>query len=235
MRAGSRLRVDGAWSPATSERRYTGLVRDTVLLDVDGTLLDTREFIFGAYEHALRVSGVPQPGREWLAHQVGRLLEAVYAELAPGRVAELVELHRGFQVANLALASPFEGAVEVLRGLRARGFALAAVTSRSRRTSVATLEIHAMDTLFDAIISAEDASAVKPDPTPLRVALARLERQPASAVMVGDSIHDAGAAHALGIPFIAATYGFPGEAVLEAGAAAAIADIRQLPAALLLV
>lgn len=210
-------------------------MRDTVLLDVDGTLLDTREFIFGAYEHALDAAGLPNPGREWLAHQVGRLLEAVYAELAPGRVPELVELHRSFQVANLGLATPFPGALEVLAGLRERGFALAAVTSRSRRTSVATLELHGMDALFDAIISAEDAVAVKPDPAPLRAALERLERTPAGAVMVGDSVHDGGAAHALGIPFVAATYGFPGEAVLAANPAATIADIRELPGVLALV
>jgi HAD superfamily hydrolase (TIGR01549 family) len=165
--------------------------------------------------------------------QVGRKLEDVYEDLDPSQVDRLVELHRSFQEEHLELATPFAGAIEALTEIRDGGLAMAAVTSRSRRTLPATIEMTGLVQFFSAVIAAEDAPELKPHPAPLLAALAALGRQVSGAVMVGDSIHDVHAAQAAGIPAIAATYGFPGVQVLEANPDADIADISQLPALLL--
>lgn len=215
-----------AWEDVGMAPRFAGV--RAVLFDVDGTLLDTTEFIFRAYEHAASVAGVASPGREWLRMQIGRKLEDVYEDFAPGRSETLIELHRGFQSANITLGTAFPGTVETLRALRSAGVRMAAVTSRSNRTSVDSLVSARIDEFFDAVISAEDAEALKPDPAPLRVACERLVVAAAETVMVGDSTHDVHAAQAFGIPVIAATYGFPGVKVLEANPTASIGDIREL-------
>ncbi len=204
----------------------------TILFDVDGTLLDTREFIFRAYEHATAALGIAQPAREWLAFQVGRELGAVYADLAPDQVPALIDLHRGFQSDNVELSTPYEGTEATLSKLRRAGILMATVTSRSNRTSGRTLETAKIARFFPVTISAEDAPALKPDPAPLLVALERLEQPPETAIMVGDSMHDIHAARALGIRVIAATYGFPGAEVLNYRPDAFIEDIRDLPALL---
>lgn len=200
----------------------------TVLLDVDGTLLDSRAMMIASFEHSCAANNVPYPGWEVVGQQVGLPLEEIYHSIDEQLVDLLVESHRSFQETNAELAVAFPGAAQALHDLRRLGLATAAVTSRSRRTSVKTLELTGLVPLLDAIVSAEDGGALKPDPAPLRHALNLLHREPAGAVMVGDSEADIFAGRALGIPTIAATYGFAGERVLEAGPDAVINDIREL-------
>ena len=98
-----------------------------VLLDIDGTLIDTREFILSAMEHALTKHGLPVLAREELARHVGRPLDAIYAGWSPGAAADLVEAHRNFQGANLHLAAAFPGSAETLAILVQAGITLGAV------------------------------------------------------------------------------------------------------------
>jgi HAD superfamily hydrolase (TIGR01509 family) len=206
---------------------------EVVLLDIDGTLLDTTEFIHGAFEHTARTFGLTLPPREVLRQQVGRPLGEIYAEHAIDQaVAELVETHRTFQVRNLHLAAPFPGAGEALAALRASGYRLAAITSRSGRTSVLTLELAGLAPHFATVISAEDTEHLKPHPAPLELGLERLGASASYAVMVGDTAADVLAGQALGMPTIAALYGFQGEAVRSARPTVTITNIGELPAAL---
>ena len=204
----------------------------TVLIDVDGTLLDTREFILRAFEHSIARHGLAYPGRAHMAAQVGLPLEEIYAAIHPDFEPALVESHRSFQEENQHLAVAFPGTAETLARLRERGLQLAAVTSRSRRTSVRSLEVSGLIELFDAIVSAEDAAALKPDPAPLRHALAVLGADSTGAVMVGDTAADILAGRALGIRTVGVTYGFGGRSVLEHAPDAVIEDIAELAAAL---
>jgi pyrophosphatase PpaX len=206
-----------------------------VLFDVDGTLLDTREFVHAAFEHAFRQFGVEPPARDVLAPHIGRPLEQIYAEFGPPeRAADLVEAHRSFQVENLHLSIIYPGTAEVLELLRAEGVQMAAVTSRSRRSSLATLELAGIAAYFEAVISAEDTPALKPDPAPLLLALARMGREPlpGKQAMVGDTHNDVDAGKAIGAFTVGATFGFHGADVAQAGPDALIHDIRELPAAL---
>ncbi|MEP6872467.1 MAG: HAD-IA family hydrolase [Anaerolineaceae bacterium] len=204
----------------------------TVLIDVDGTLLDTREFILQAFEHSIARHGLAYPGRTHMAAQVGLPLEQIYAAIHANLEPALVESHRSFQEANQHLAVAFPGTAETLARLRERGLQLAAVTSRSRRTSVRSLEVSGLIELFDAIVSAEDAPALKPDPAPLRHALAVLGADCTGAVMVGDTAADILAGRALGIRTVGVTYGFGGRSVLELAPDAVIEDISELVAVL---
>lgn len=204
----------------------------TLLLDIDGMVLDTREFVLAAFEHAFTHHDLACPGRDELSLRVGQPLESIYEAYCGELAAAFVESHRSFQERNLHLAAAFPGAVETLAGLRERGIALAAVTSRSRRTSVESLEVAGVAACFDAVVSAEDVAALKPDPAPLRRALDLLGREPSSAAMAGDTAADVVAGRALGMWTVAALYGFHGREVLASEPDAAIGAIAELPAAL---
>jgi pyrophosphatase PpaX len=205
---------------------------ETVLLDVDGTLLDTREFILQAFEFTCARHGIDAPTREVLSSQVGLSLEEIYESLEREHATLLIETHRAFQVENLHLARAFPGVAETLEALRGAGLALAAVTSRSRRTSVLTLELTGLAPWFDTVVSAEDAQPLKPDPAPLRFALERLGRHHSTAAMVGDTAHDVSAGKALGTHTVAVTYGFAGASVRESLPDAVIESFVELPQAL---
>lgn len=204
-----------------------------VLFDIDGTLLDTREFIYGAFEHTCRANGLAIRSREEMAVSMGRPLEQIYGDWSGGRSTEMVEMHRTFQAENLHLSRTFAGAPEMLAALHRRGVRLAAVTSRSKRTSVHTLELAGIHEHFDAIVSAEDVPAMKPDPAPLHHALSALGIAPGVAAMAGDTTHDIEAGRAAGTLTIGVTYGFHGAAIARAKPDVLVASVAELQAALL--
>ncbi|MCC6418908.1 MAG: HAD family hydrolase [Gemmataceae bacterium] len=204
----------------------------TVLFDVDGTLLDTREFIFAAFEAVCRAERIGFPGRNVLAARMGEPLETIYARLGAADAARCCDRHRAFQLENLHLASPFPGVAESLGRLCHAGIALAAVTTRSCRTSLVTLEQAGIASLFGAVVSAEDAPALKPDPAPLRAALTRLGRPAVGAAMVGDTVADMLAGRALGLFTLGVTYGFHGEGVRSGSPDAVVHEVAAIPGAL---
>jgi pyrophosphatase PpaX len=182
---------------------------DTYLFDIDGTLLDTKEFILQATEHSLAHYGYVVPDRSVIAPLVGEKFETYYFKLTGQQeVTDLINKHREFQVANLHLSTPFEGTPETLQFLHAQGCKLAAVTSRSKITSLDTLEQAGLLHFFDTVISSEDTPEVKPSPEPLLLALERLGKTPEQAVMVGDSHFDVEAGKNAGTKTVRATYGF---------------------------
>jgi HAD superfamily hydrolase (TIGR01509 family) len=204
-----------------------------VLFDVDGTLLDTRDFIVGAYRISCDTHRVPFPGDEFIEQNVGRRLEDVYLDFAPHSLLPiLVATHRAYQRGNVELARPYPGVAEVLERLRAERCGLAAVTSRSRITAAPTLQINNLVQYFNVIVAAEDTARLKPHPDPLEFALQGLAHvrpwDHGNTVVVGDSVFDVAAARALGVPCVAVTYGIPGAKVLEAEPDATIGDMREL-------
>jgi pyrophosphatase PpaX len=191
---------------------------DAILFDVDGTLLDTTEFIYGGFDHTLTAHGHAPPDRAVYARVMGKPLEICYVELAPGSdPAVMCESHRTWQADNLHLAGAYPDADDVLRCLRDAGLRLAAITSRSRRTSVHTLELAGLAPYLDLVLSYEDVTAIKPDPAPIRLALDRLALPPHAAVMVGDTDADILAGRAAGVRTVGVTYGFHGADVAAAG------------------
>lgn len=219
----------------------------TLLLDLDGTVLDTREFILAAMIHTLEEHNVAGPSREdlrayvdssarpevaWLSSLVGLPLEHIYARISGSDPAPLMESHRSFQEQNLELVTAFPGAHDTLASLRDAGVRIAAVTSRSKRTSLRSLEVVGLASFFEVVVSAEDTPSLKPDPAPLRHALALLGADKAGAAVAGDTAHDIVAGQALGIRTVGVTYGFGPEAVRAAHPDALIESIAELPAAI---
>jgi pyrophosphatase PpaX len=204
-----------------------------ILFDVDGTLLDTRAYILGAYRVTCDTHKVAYPGDEFIENNVGRKLEDVYLEFAPANLLPiLIATHRAFQRGNVDLVRPFAGVRDVLERLRVERIGLGAITSRSKLTSGPTLQVNGLLQYFNILVSAEDVPKLKPDPEPLRFALEALTAvRPwanETAVMVGDSVFDVQAAKAFGIPAVAVTYGIPGLRVLDSGPDAAVASFTEL-------
>lgn len=204
-----------------------------VLFDVDGTLLDTTEFIYGGFDHTLAAHGYPVPARSSYAPVVGPPLRQGYELLAPGCDADrLCETHRAWQSANLHVSRPYADAEPVLRALHGAGLRLAAITNRSRITSVDTIARAGLSRYLDLVLSAEDVSNIKPHPEPLLRALTTLGARATEAVMVGDTPVDIEAARAAGVGAVGVSYGFHGPALAGARPDALIHSLRDLPALL---
>jgi len=179
-----------------------------VLFDVDGTLLDTVDYIVFAYAHTARTHGFPDVTREMVIAMGGQALEECYAVFAPGFAPRpLCETHRGFQLANTGLVAAYPSSSIVLAQVRARGLRTAAVTSR-RTTAHLTLEETGLAPLLDVVVTGDDVARCKPDPEGVHLALNHLGAAAASAVMVGDTAADVRAARSAGLRTVGVTYGF---------------------------
>ncbi len=200
-----------------------------LLFDVDGTLLDTRDFILSATEHALATFGFPVPDRSIIANLVGKPFPEYYEKLTGlADSTALQKAHRDFQLSHLHLSVLFPNTLNTLTTLKERGYKLAVITTRSKITSLETLRQAGIDNLFEIIISGEDASEVKPHPAPLFKALEKLALLPASAVMIGDSHLDIQAGKNAGTKTIRATYGFHTDQLHETAPDHIINDIQEL-------
>lgn len=187
-----------------------------ILFDIDGTLLDTREFIYQAFEHSFREFHFESPSREELAGVIGQPLEKCYTIFYPkSDVPALAEAHRVFQMENLHLVVPFPNTLKTLESLRKAGFVMAAVTTRSNRTGLSSLQQAHIAEFFPVIVAGDDVKKHKPDPEPVFLALERLGIPPKDAVMVGDTSFDVQAGKRAGVSTVGVTYGFLGPQIIE--------------------
>ena len=203
---------------------------NTILFDLDGTLLDTDEFIIQATEHALSSLSYPVPDRLTIRKTMGNPFPNYYFILA-GESADagrLVEMHREFQYANYNLVKPFPNTLETLSKLKEKGYKLGIVTARSEKTSYQTLKDSGIYHLFDGIISWEDVEKHKPDPDPVLKALKLLNALPSEAVMVGDSHFDIEAGFNAGTKTVRVTYGFHTDNLNNPKPDFIISDIKDL-------
>ncbi len=202
----------------------------TLLFDIDGTVLNTDEFILQATEHALREVGYPVPDRSVINKTIGIPFPEYYIILsgANDKIDALTEAHRNFQYKNFHLAKLFPNSLATLKSLKERGYKMAAVTTRSNKTSNQTLIDTGVFELFDVVISFEDAHARKPDPAPLFKALEYFKEVPEKAIMIGDSDLDVQAGKNAGTKTIRAVYGFHSENLHNPEPDFVIKDISEL-------
>ena len=202
----------------------------TLLFDIDGTILDTREFILQATEHALFTLKYPVPKRSVIEKFVGIPFLEYYKKLAGSEkdAERLMTAHREFQQSNFHLAKLFPNTSETLRKLKKLGYRLGAATSRSKITSEQTLIDAGIADLFETVISAEDTKYLKPHPEPLLKALKHMKEIPKKAIMVGDSHLDIEAGKNAGMKTIRATYGFHKDNLHNPEPDFFISDIKEL-------
>lgn len=198
-----------------------------VLFDLDGTLIDSIQLIVEAAEHAFRGRAGRAPTRaEWVAG-IGTPLVTQLREFAADE-ADLGRLLAGYrtyqQMHHDRLTRCFDGIVEVIGQLRARGHPLGIVTSKVDASARRSLEHVGLLPLMDVIVGADACTRHKPDPEPVRLALGMLGHSPREAVYVGDTVHDMAAGRAAGVHTIGVTWGACTREQLESAGAEGIVD-----------
>jgi len=194
----------------SSRAAYNRLVRyPIVLFDLDGTLIDSGPIIMASMRHASVTVLGREPDEERVRASIGGPgLIAQMRELDPGRVDELVESYRAHNEPLHATLESFEGVLELLPELRARGHRLGIVTAKRVRTvHLAFDRFPVLRDTTEVLVGAEDTQRHKPDPEPLLEALARMGARPEDAAYVGDSPFDIRAGKAAGAFTVAVGWG----------------------------
>ena len=187
----------------------------TVLFDLDGTLIDSVELILSSYRHTLQTHrGTVPPDDVWL-EGLGTPLRAQLGRITddPAELDAMVGTYRAHNLAHHdRMVCAYAGVVPALETLIAGGRRLAVVTSKLREGALRGLRRCGLERFFPVIVAADDTERHKPDPAPVRHALALLDAAPATTVFVGDSPHDLAAGRAAGVATAAALWGpFPRE------------------------
>lgn len=204
-----------------------------VLLDLDGTLVDTVPFILRSVAHAFEHRARRPTEAEWIAGigQPLRVQLAPYTD-GPADLEALLARYRAYQLEHHdRMTRAFPGAVEAVRALHAAGHPLAVVTGKLADTAGRALALVGLAPLVTAVVAADSCPRHKPDPEPVLLALSRLGRAPAEALFLGDSPVDVEAGNAAGVATVAALWGAASrEALVAARPAHLLADVRELPA-----
>jgi pyrophosphatase PpaX len=181
---------------------------DTVLFDLDGTLIDSGALILASFQHATQtVLGRVIPDDVLMANVGGYGIDAQMREFDVGRADELVRVYREHNMAIYRQVRAFAGVVELLEHLNHAGRQLGVVTVKSRPTVDVTFEVVPIRPFFRAVVTGDDTELHKPHPEPLLLALEQLGATPSSAAYVGDSPFDIRAAKAAGMVAVAVGWG----------------------------
>ena len=194
----------------------------TVLLDVDGTLVDTNDAHARSWLLAFEEAGYAATFahvRPLIGMGADHLLPSVSPDLRsdqdPGK---RIARRRGeiFKERFLRSVRPMPGARELLLALKERNVRCVIATSAGESELVALLRIARIDDLVDAAASHNDASSSKPSPEILKAALDKSGATTENSVMLGDTRYDLAAARAAGMPAISLRCGGASEADLAA-------------------
>lgn len=208
---------------------------DAVIVDLDGTMVDTLDDFCVALNRMLGDLPAPflgrQVARDTVARLVGKgtehLIKSVLAHVNSAQatvnpeadgldVDDLERLYRqawpSYQRHYLAVngqhATVFPGVLAGLQQLKAAGLRLACLTNKPTAFAQALLKAKGLDGFFELTFGGDAFVRQKPDPLPLLKTCEALACAPHRTLMIGDSSNDAQAARAAGCPVLLVTYGY---------------------------
>lgn len=180
-----------------------------VVLDLDGTLLDTLGDITIALEKTLARHGLAAPRREGVAGMIGDGARVLLSRATGLRPDETDGLLATFLVEYAADPTPatriMPGALELLAALAARGIPAVVCTNKPGPLARTVVE-RVLGERVQRTLGAGDTARLKPDPEPILAALGGVD--PARAWMVGDGPQDVAAARAAGVAAIGVRGGY---------------------------
>jgi len=215
--------------------------RPTLVLDLDGTLVDTAGDLTATLNDVLIVEGldaVPYgAARAMVGHgaraMLSNALNAAGITAEPERLDNLVAVFLDIYEGRIAETSrPFPGVVEALDRFAADGWLLAVCTNKFERHSRLLLTALGIAGRFPVIAGQDTYGIRKPDPRHLLETIRDAGGDPGRAVMVGDSEVDIQTAQAARIPVVAVDFGYSRTPVAELGPDRVISHFDELyPAA----
>jgi pyrophosphatase PpaX len=149
----------------------------SALFDLDGTLIDSIELIWGSYQHTLQVHTGSAPSEEFWLAGLGRPLTWQFSNFTddPQEIQSMIATFREHNLAHHDdLVRGYPGVLEAVRELKSRGQRLGVVTSKLRSAARRGLIHCGFDGLFDVLIGADDVDRPKPHPEPVLLALEKL-------------------------------------------------------------
>jgi beta-phosphoglucomutase family hydrolase len=181
------------------------MLTGAVLWDMDGTLVDSEEFHWLSWRDTMAAEGVPISHDQFVV-TFGQRNDSILprwlgVDATPDRIQRLgdakEELYR--RLVHESGLAPLPGAAEWVRRLQQENWRQAVASSAPRANLDVVLEVIGLKDCFQAIVSAEDVTAGKPDPQVFLTAASRLGVPPSQCVVVEDAAAGVEAARRAGM------------------------------------
>ena len=189
-----------------------------VMIDLDGTLLDTASDLATAANMMLREVGLAELPPETIQSYIGKGVEklvkrSLTANMDGEPEAELFDrampiYERDYAKTLCVDTRPYPGVLDGLCALRENGFRLACVTNKAEAFTLPLLRATGLLEFFDLVLSGDTLPKKKPDPLPLLHACKQFNIEPGEMLLIGDSLNDAQAARAAGCHIFCVPYGY---------------------------
>ncbi len=191
---------------------------EMVLIDVDGTLVDSVPDLAWCVDAMMRELDLPCRGedrvRHWVGNGVERLVQrALMNQLDGNYDASLYEtalpIFCALYADNTSKRSVlYAGVTEALAFLKTTGVKIGCVTNKASEFTLPILNDLGISDYFETVLCGDMVERKKPDPMPLLQAAKTLNVNPNVSMMLGDSMSDVKAARAAGFAIVCMSYGY---------------------------
>ena len=210
-----------------------------VLIDLDGTLIDSVPDLAYCVDALMSQLGLPPRGeakvRQWVGNGIERLVKRALLDQLDGEpdqalLDKALSIYLALYKENLSKRSRlYPGVKEGLQFLHGAGYKLGCITNKAAAFTEPLLKDLGIYGYFRIVVSGDTLPVKKPDPLPLLHAAQFFKVEPSQALMVGDSISDVKAARAAGFQVICVSYGYNhGQDIRDAHPDAVIDSMAQL-------
>ena len=185
--------------------------KNTVIFDIDGTLLDTTEGVLEAVKYAASTFGYQELTYDTLLNFVGPPMQdsfVRYYGCSREKAQEAANVYRSYyKERSLTKAVPYEGIFELCEELQKRGVKMAAASYKREDYAVKVLEYFGFDKFMASMHGADNNNVLKKSDI-INLCFTETGASREEAVYIGDTVNDAVGASGAGVDFLAVTYGF---------------------------
>lgn len=204
---------------------------NTVLFDLDGTILDTNELIIQSFIHVIKDQTKVLITREQIIPHMGNTLTKQLQALSG--LDDVTDLTVGYRAYNMRMhdemVCAFPHVREVIDQLAHRGVKMGIVTTKMRKTANMGLRLCGLDKYMKAVITLDDVTNAKPHPEPVERAVRLLGADVHQTLMLGDSPYDIESANRAGVISAGVSWSLKGAVFLKSyHPDYMISDMREL-------
>ncbi|MCK5719289.1 MAG: phosphoglycolate phosphatase [Thiomargarita sp.] len=191
---------------------------ELILIDLDGTLIDSVPDLTYATDAMMKQLDMPERGedkvRHWVGNGVDRLVKRALIDNLDGEPeaslfeTALPKFNSLYDEVNGKHSKPYPGVIEGLDWLKSQNYKLVCITNKAEQFTIPLLKLTNLYDYFQLVISGDTLAKKKPDPMPLLHAAKSFNVTPNNALMLGDSISDVKAARAAEFDIICVSYGY---------------------------
>lgn len=191
---------------------------DTILFDLDGTLIDTNYVIYESFKYTFTVN-LPEIelNDELIGSFIGPTLHQTFGgytkdnDLIEKMIVDYRTFYVDFEMGNFEI---YPNVLEVIKKLKEEGYNLCIVTSKFKEAAWPSFTFYGLEKWFDDFVALDHVEIPKPDRNPVDVALSKFPNHK-NAIMIGDNQSDILAGKNAGIYSAGVAWSFKGAAYLE--------------------